>query len=110
MMRRREFITLLGGSAAMWPMVARAQQAAMPVVGFLHGGEPEPFAFHAAAFRKGLEPILTRGFTQGGFSKAQSRLTFRSCNRPGSSSSSISRRPRRSVSQCRSRCKWPPTR
>src|SRR5215468_2118374 len=52
-MKRREFITRLGGAVAL-PAVAHAQQAALPVIGFLHSGSPNTFASWVAAFRRGL--------------------------------------------------------
>src|SRR5262245_26754964 len=53
MIRRREFITLLGGAAA-WPMAALAQPSAVPVIALLHPGSPEANARFVASFRKGL--------------------------------------------------------
>src|SRR3974377_394839 len=54
-MRRREFISLIGGVAATWPLAARAQQPTIPVIGFLSSTAPGPFAYLVAARHPGLK-------------------------------------------------------
>jgi putative ABC transport system substrate-binding protein len=61
-MRRRDFIKVIAGSAVVWPLAARAQQSAMPVIGYLYAGSPESSTQRVAAFRKGLNEA---GYREG---------------------------------------------
>jgi len=61
-MRRREFFALIGSAAAAWPLTGRAQEPAVPVIGFLNGGSPEGYAKYVTSFLQGLKET---GFVDG---------------------------------------------
>jgi putative ABC transport system substrate-binding protein len=88
-MRRREFIAALGGAAA-WPMVARAQQQPMPIIGFLNSGSADAYPDRVVAFREGLSEI---GYTEGQNATIDFRWAFGQYERLAGLATELVRRP-----------------
>ena len=104
-MRRRDFITLIGGAAAAWPHAAGAQQSAVPVVGFLDSRSPDALAERLRAFRQGMKDI---GYVEGQnveilyrWAENQIGLTTGLCARTGWQTCGGDRRQRRSCCDLR---------